>query len=99
VDRLDPVGRLHPTILHIYGKVGTEQSTQPAVDTVSILDQLWGMVAFGVGAFRHDENTLRAELDAIAASFAPFVNDVDDAMRNLDTVSIQRLSPIAHSPS
>jgi hypothetical protein len=57
------------------------------------------MVAFGIGALGHDEDTLRAKLDAKTAALASFVNDVHDATGNLDAVPIQGLSPITHSPS
>ena len=57
------------------------------------------IMAFGVGALRHGEHALGAELDTEAASLTPFLKDVDDAMRHLDAISIQGLSPIGHSPS
>jgi hypothetical protein len=55
------------------------------------------MVAFGVGLLGHDEHLLWAELDAKAASFAPFIDDMHDAKGHLDALSIKRLSPIGHS--
>jgi hypothetical protein len=47
-----------------------------------------GMVALGVGVFRHDEHTLRAELDTKTASLAPFFDDANDAMGYLDAITI-----------
>jgi hypothetical protein len=44
----------------------------------------------------HDEDVLGTELDTEAASLAPFFNDVYDAVRDLDAVSIQWLSPVGH---
>ena len=57
------------------------------------------MVASGVGALRHDKHILGAELNAETASFASFLNDVDDAVGHLDAVPIKRLSPINHGSS
>jgi hypothetical protein len=86
-------------VLDINGKVGTEQGTQSTVDTRRIVKDFRGMVAFRVGVLGHDERALGAELDAKAASFTPFLDDVNDAMRYLDAISIQGLSPIGHGPS
>jgi hypothetical protein len=44
----------------------------------------------------HGKDAFGTELDTEAASFAPFFDDMDDAVRNLDAVPIQRLSPIGH---
>jgi hypothetical protein len=99
VDRFHFVGRVHPAILYENGKVGAEQSAEPAVDAQGVIDDHGGMVAFGVGVLGHDQSALRAELDTKAASLAPFLNDVDDAVGHLDAVSIQRLSPKCHDPS
>jgi len=90
---------MHPAILYENGKVRTEQSAQPAIDAQGIVGDYRGMVAFGVGLFGHDQCALRAELDTKTASFAPFLDDVNDAVGNLDAVSIQRLSPKCHGPS
>jgi hypothetical protein len=79
---------MHPPILHKDGKIGTEESTQSAVDAVDVLSILGGMVALGVGALRHDQHLLGAELDAEPASFAPFLDDMNDAVRYLDAVQI-----------
>jgi hypothetical protein len=46
------------------------------------------MVALGVGSLGHDQHALRAELDAETASFAAFLDDVNDAMGHLDAVPI-----------
>jgi hypothetical protein len=48
---------------------------------------------------RYDKHILGAELNAETASFASFLNDVDDAVRHLDAVPIKRLSPINHGSS
>jgi hypothetical protein len=85
-------------ILHIDGKVGAQESTQPAVDAFGVIGKLRGMVAFGIGALGHDQHTLWAELDAESASFASLLDDVNNAMGYLDTVPIQGLSPIGHIP-
>jgi hypothetical protein len=99
VDRFHSIGRVHPAILDENGKVGAEQSAQPAVDAQGIVGEHGGMVAFGVGVLRHDQSALGAELDTKAASLAPFFDDVNDAVGYLDAVSIQRLSPECHGPS
>ena len=57
------------------------------------------MVALCVGALGHDKHMLGAELDAVAASFAPLFDDVHDAVRYLDAISIKGLSPISHGSS
>jgi hypothetical protein len=46
------------------------------------------MVAPGVGSLGHDQHALRAELDAKAASFATFLDDVNNAVGYLDAVPI-----------
>ncbi len=58
-----------------------------------------GVVASGVGVFRYDKYIPGAELNAETASFASFLNDVDDAVGHLDAVPIKRLSPINHDSS
>jgi hypothetical protein len=88
VDHLDLVGGLQAAIFDIDGKVGAEQGAQTAVDAVGIVGEFRGVVAFGVGAHRHDEHALGAELDTKAASFAPLLDDVDDTVGYLDAVSI-----------
>jgi hypothetical protein len=57
------------------------------------------MVALCVGALGHHKHMLGAELDAEAASFAPLLDDVHDAVRDLDAISIKGLSPISHGSS
>jgi hypothetical protein len=42
---------------------------------------------------------LGAEFNAEAASLAPFLDDVNDAVGYLDAIAIQRLSPKSHKPS
>jgi hypothetical protein len=56
------------------------------------------MVALRVGALGHDEYHLGAEFNAKAASFASFLDDVNDTVWYLDAVSIQGLSPVCHDP-
>jgi hypothetical protein len=46
------------------------------------------MVAFGVGPLGHEEYLLWAELDTKAASLAPFLDDMHDAMGHLNALSI-----------
>jgi hypothetical protein len=85
-----------PAVLDKDGEIGAEQGTQATVDALGVVEQLGGMIAFGVGPFGHDEHVLGAELDAEATSFAPLLDDLDHAARNLDAITIQRLSPITH---
>jgi hypothetical protein len=99
VDRFDFIGRLCPTVLHKDSEIRAEEGTQPAVDAVGIVNELRRMVAFGVGALRHNKHTLGTELNTETASFASFLDDVDDAVGYLDAIPIQGLSPIGHSPS
>jgi hypothetical protein len=99
VDRFHSVGRVHPAIFYENGKVGAEQSAQPAVDAQGVIGDHGGMVAFGVGVLGHDQCALGAELDTETASLAPLLDDVNDAVGYLDAVSIQRLSPKCHGPS
>jgi hypothetical protein len=87
------------TVLDIDGEVGTEQRTEAAIDTLGVIGQLGRMVAFRVGALGHDQHTLGAELNAESASFAPFLDDVNNAVRHLNAVSIQGLSPVGHRSS
>jgi hypothetical protein len=98
VNRFHAFGRVHSAVFYIDGKVGAQESTQPTVDAVGVIGKLRGMVAFRIGAFGHDQHTLRAELDAESASFASFLDDVNNAMGYLDAVPIQGLSPIRHIP-
>jgi hypothetical protein len=42
---------------------------------------------------------LGAKLNAEAASFAPFFNDVNNAVRHLNAFSVQGLSPVGHRSS
>jgi hypothetical protein len=66
---------------------------------MGVVYKLRGVVALGVRIFGHDEHTLGAKLDAESASFASFLDDVNDTMWYLDAVSVQGLSPISHVPS
>jgi hypothetical protein len=99
VNRFDSVRRLHTLVFHIDGKIGAEQGAQPAVDARGIIGDGRGVVPFAVRMLGHDQDALGAELDAKTATFAPFLNDMNDATGHLDAVSIQGLSPISHSPS
>jgi isopentenyl phosphate kinase len=99
VERFYAVGDLQAAVFHKDGEIRAEQSAQSAVDAVSIAGEFRRVIAFGVGAFGHDEYTLGAELDTKAAPLAPVFDDVDNAMRNLDAVPIQGLSPVGHIPS
>jgi hypothetical protein len=99
VDGLDLIGSLHSAVLNKDGEIGAEQGAQTAIDALGIIGQFGGMIALGVGAPGHNKHVLGAELDAVATALAPFLNDVNDAMGNLDLFSIQGLSPVAHSPS
>ena len=80
-------------------KSGQSRAHSPQLTQWESSVSLGGMVALGVGALGHDQHALGAELDAEAASFAPFLDDVDDAVGHLDAVAIQGLSPIGHGPS
>jgi hypothetical protein len=86
-------------ILDIDGEIGTEQGTKSAIDALCVVGQFGRVVAFRIGALGHDQHTLGAKLNAKAASLAPLLNDVDDAVRHLDAVSIQGLSPVGHCSS
>jgi hypothetical protein len=86
-------------VLDIDGKVGAEQGTQATVHTAGIIHEYGRMVALGIALLGHDQHLERAELDTKAASFASFLDDVDDALGDPDATAIQRLSPISHSPS
>lgn len=88
-----------PTILYIDGEIGTEEGAEPTVDAVGVIGELRRMVAFRIGLLGHDKHTLGAELDAEPASLASFFDNMYDAMRDLDAVSIQWLSPICHYPT
>jgi hypothetical protein len=99
VDCFNAVGGLQPTILHIDGKIWAEQSAQPAIDAVSVTGQFRRMVAFGIGAFRHGKDILGAELDTKPAPLASIFDDMNNAVRHLDAVPIQGLSPVGHIPS
>ncbi len=90
---------MRPTILHIDGKVGTEQGAQPAVDTVRTLGEFRRMIAFGVCALGHEQYALGTEFNAKAATFASFLDDVNDTVWYLDAISIQGLSPVCHDPT
>jgi hypothetical protein len=83
-------------ILDIDGEIGAEQGAESAVDAFGVINEFGRMVAFRIGALGHDQHTLGAELDTEAASLASFLNDVDNAVRHLDAVSIQGLSPVGH---
>jgi hypothetical protein len=79
---------MHPPVLHKDGEIGAEESAQSTVDAMDVLNILGGMVALGVGALRHHQHLLGAELDAEPASFASFLDDMNDAVRYLDAVPI-----------
>jgi hypothetical protein len=90
------LGDVRAAVLDKDGKVRAEKGAQAAVDALGIVEQLGGVVAFGIGPFGHDEHVLGAELDAETAALAPLFDDLNHAAGHLDPVSIQRLSPIAH---
>jgi hypothetical protein len=93
------IWRVHATVCHIDRKVRTEQSAEAAVDALDIFVDLGGVIALGVRLLGHDENALRAEFNAKAASLAALINDVNDAVRDLDALSIKGLSPVCHGSS
>jgi hypothetical protein len=93
------VRRLQSAVFDIDGEIGTEQGAQSTVNATGIVCQFGWMIAFGVGVLRHDQHILGAEFNAKAASFAPFLDDMDDTVGHLDAVPVQGLSPIRHSPS
>jgi hypothetical protein len=86
---------LGASILYEYGKVRAEKGTQAAVNALGVIEQFGGMVALGIGAPGHHEHILGAKLDTETASLAALLNDLNHAARNLDTIPIQGLSPIA----
>jgi hypothetical protein len=88
VDRLYLVRNLQSTILDIDGKIRAEQSAQAAVDAVGAGGKFRGVIALGIRALGHDKHALGTEFDTEAASFAPFLDDLNDAMGHPDAVSI-----------
>jgi hypothetical protein len=90
---------MRTTIFDVNCEIGAEQGTESAIDALGIIGQLGRVVTLRIGALGHDQHTLGAELNAEAASFAPFVDDVNNAMRHLNAVSIQGLSPVGHRSS
>jgi hypothetical protein len=99
VDRLDFLGRSLSAIGYIDGEIRTEQGAQSTVDAVGMVYDLRGVVALSVGTLGNEQHVLRAKLDAEPTALAPFVDDVDETIRYLDTIPIQRLSPKAHDPT
>jgi hypothetical protein len=55
------------------------------------------MIAFGVGAGRHNQNAAGAEFDTETASFAAFLDDVNDTAGHLVVAPVERGSPVFHS--
>ena len=86
-------------ILDVNGKVRAQQGAQAAMNTVQIIDDFGGMVSFGVRTLRHYQQMPRAELNTETASLASFLNDMHNAMGDLNSIPIERLSPIRHRTS
>jgi hypothetical protein len=87
------------TVFYINSKIWAKQSAQAAVDTVKIVNDFGRVVPFGVRVIRHYKQMSWAELHTKTASFAAFFDDMDNAARYLEAISIQRLSPINHTSS
>jgi hypothetical protein len=99
VNRFYAVRFLHAAVFYKDREIRTQQRAQSAIDAVSIVDEFRRMVTFRIGVLGHDERILGAKLNAKSAPFASFLDDVNDAARNLDAVPVQGLSPIGHVPS
>jgi hypothetical protein len=99
MDRYHFLWRLHPTIGDIDREIGAEQGAEPAIDAMRVIDNFGGVVALGIRVLGHEQHALGTEFNAKPASLAPFLDDVDDAVRYLDAIAIQWLSPISHGPS
>jgi hypothetical protein len=99
MDRDDFIWGLCTTVFYVNRKIWAKQGAQAAVHAMEIVDDFRGMVPFGVRAVGHYKQMPGAELHAKTASFTSFFDDMNDAARYLDAISIQRLSPINHASS
>jgi hypothetical protein len=77
-----------PTVFNVNGEIRAEQGTQATIETLMIIANFGGMVPIRVCASRHADHPSWAELDTEAASFAPFLDYVNDTAGYLDTISI-----------
>jgi hypothetical protein len=91
-----PIRRPFTAILHVYGEIGAEQSTQTTIDTVRIIQDFRRMVPAGICVSCHFDDAFWTELNAEATSFAAFFDHVNNTVRYFYSISIQRLSPISH---
>jgi hypothetical protein len=58
------------------------------MDTVQIVDDFGGVISFGVRARRHNQQMPWAELDTESTSLASFLNDMHNAMGDLNSIPI-----------
>jgi hypothetical protein len=72
----------------IDGKIWAQQGAEATVDALGVIHDLRRVVAFGVGALRHDKDLLGAELDTEAAALATILNNADNSAGNLDAFAI-----------
>ena len=57
------------------------------------------MIAFGIGLLGHEENALGTEFYAEPATFAAFMEDVNDPAGDFDSIRIKGLSPVFQNAS
>jgi hypothetical protein len=79
-----------------YGKFRTDYLAIMAVDTFPLLGNHRWMIAFAVEFIGKLEDVLGAEFDAIAAAFAPIIDDAHRSPSDLYLLGIKRYSPKSH---
>jgi hypothetical protein len=57
------------------------------------------MVSFRIRSRRHDQEATRTKLDTETTTFASFFDDMHNAMRDSNPITIERLSPGLHRTS
>jgi hypothetical protein len=57
------------------------------------------MIPFGIGMLGYNKHITRTEFYTESATFTAFLDDMDDAVGNPNTIPIERLPPIFHDAS
>ncbi len=57
------------------------------------------MITFGIGLLGHEKDALGTEFHTEPATFAAFIDDVNDPDGDFDSILIKGLSPIFHNSS
>jgi len=85
------------TAFNINRKIRAQKGAQTAISTLGVVGDFRGMIAFGVGAGRHNQDATGAEFDTETASFAAFLDDVNNTAGYPIVAPVERGSPVFHS--